>query len=393
MSGDSGEKTEKATPQRMKEVRRKGELSRSQDLSAWIGLAAAAFALPMLIARGGPAAIMQLGRVRDVVVDPTPEMAVQALADGTSSIGTTMLPMFALVVIVTVGVAAGQGGVHPRKLKVHMKQLNVFTGVKNMVGAQSLWQGVKTLLKTLVVAAVLYSGVQALVPTLMGAGSLSIAQLLDTAQGGVVDLMRGGIAAGIALAVLDVVVVMKRNRKRTRMSLQEIKEEHKRTEGDPLLKGAIRSKQMAMSRNRMMAAVADADVVLVNPTHVAVALRYEPGTGAPRVVAKGAGAVAARIRAEAADKRVPMVEDIPLARALHASCEIGQEIPDYLYTAVARILAFVMALRRRGSALGQHRLPTGPTELPPEAADPRAHRRTTAAAARPRRAAPADVTS
>ncbi len=118
-----------------------------------------------------------------------------------------------------------------------------------------------------------------------------------------------------------------------------------------------------MSRNRMIAQVADADVVLVNPTHVAVALRYEPGSGAPRVVAKGAGHVAARIRKVAADKRVPMVEDMPLARALHAACELGQEVPPHLYVAVARVLAFVMALRRRGAAQGIHRPPGGPSKL------------------------------
>jgi len=109
-----------------------------------------------------------------------------------------------------------------------------------------------------------------------------------------------------------------------------------------------------MSRNRMMADVATADVVLVNPTHVAVALRYEPGSGAPRVVAKGAGAVAASIRARASEARVPLVQDVPLARALHGACEIGQEIPAELYAAVAQVLAFVMGLRSRGVAAGSH---------------------------------------
>ena len=112
---------------------------------------------------------------------------------------------------------------------------------------------------------------------------------------------------------------------------------------------AARPRQCAISRNRMMADVATADVVLVNPTHVAVALKYESGTGAPRVVAKGAGVIAARIRAEAEEHRVPMVADVPLARALYAACDVGQEIPVDLYDAVAKVLAFVMALRTRGS--------------------------------------------
>jgi flagellar biosynthetic protein FlhB len=103
-----------------------------------------------------------------------------------------------------------------------------------------------------------------------------------------------------------------------------------------------------MSRNRMIAAIGSADVVLVNPTHYAVAIKYEPGKSAPRVVAKGAGAIAARIRSEAEEKNVPLVRDIPLTRALHAACELNQEIPVELYDSVARVLAFVMQLKNRG---------------------------------------------
>ena len=120
---------------------------------------------------------------------------------------------------------------------------------------------------------------------------------------------------------------------------------------------AIRSRQMAMSRMRMMTEVATADVVLVNPTHVAVALRYESAKGAPRVVAKGAGVVALKIREKAAENRVPMVQDIPLARALYKACDIGQEIPPEMFAAIAQVLAFVMSLKARGSAAGTHKVP------------------------------------
>jgi flagellar biosynthetic protein FlhB len=140
-----------------------------------------------------------------------------------------------------------------------------------------------------------------------------------------------------------------------KMSHHEVKQEHRQSEGDPHMKGAIRSRQAAMARSRMMAEVPDADVVLVNPVHVAVALRYEPAKGAPRVVAKGAGEVAARIREKASEHRVPMVENVPLARALYRACDLGQEIPAELYTAVAQVLAFVLSLRARGSSAGLHR--------------------------------------
>ncbi len=393
---DGQERTHKATPQRMRDIHRKGKLGRSQDLSAWVGLAAAAVMLPMVLTRGKAAALDQLAEVRAVAHDPTPEGAVQVLGDALGSVLTTLAPLFVVLVGVTLAVGMAQGGYRPRKLTLHVDHLKLGGAVKRLVGMQAWWQAAKTVLKTAVVALVLLTAVQALVPTLMASGSLPLSHLLGTASSGTANLLRLGIGAGVLLAVMDVVVVARRNRKQTRMTLREVKEEHKRTEGDPMLKGAIRAKQLSMSRNRMMAEVANADVVLVNPTHVAVALRYEPGTGAPRVVAKGAGAVAARIRAEASEHRVPMVEDVPLARALHAACELGQEVPSHLFTAVARVLAFVMSLRRRGMAAGQHRAPGGSTLPADDTTDHKAvaraarrpHPRPTAAAATPHETPP-----
>ncbi|WP_282946635.1 EscU/YscU/HrcU family type III secretion system export apparatus switch protein [Cellulomonas endometrii] len=367
MSGDGGEKSEKATSQRMKEVHRDGKLSRSQDLSAWVGLAAAAVMVPSTLSRGSDAALQQITAVRQAIAAPDAGTVTELLGDGLWSVVGTLGPMMAVVAFVIVAVAVAQGGVHVKKLKPQTQQFNPVSGLKRMFGGHAWWEAAKTLLKTAVVGAVLYVAVQALVPQLMGNGRVPLAHMLGVAGSGVQQLLVWGIAAGILLAAIDVMVVMKRNRKQTRMSRQEIKEEHKRSEGDPQVKGQIRSRQMAMSRNRMMAAVADADVVVVNPTHVAVAIRYVPGTGAPRLVAKGAGAVAAKIREQAVAKRVPMVEDIPLARALHAACAIDQEIPAYLFTAVARVLAFVMQLKRRGAALGKHSMPGGsvaPDDVP-----------------------------
>ncbi|MBO9569970.1 MULTISPECIES: EscU/YscU/HrcU family type III secretion system export apparatus switch protein [Cellulomonas] len=378
--GGGGERTEKATPQRLKDVRRKGQLGRSQDLTAWVGLGAAALMLPGVLGRARGAALEQMTQVRAVASSADPAQAVEVLRQSLQSAGSTLGPMFAVLVVATIVVAVAQGGVSFRSMKPKFDHLKPAAAAKKFVGPQAMWQGVKTLLKTLAVAAVLYAGVQTMVPTLMASGTLPLAAVLGAAGDGASGLLRGGIAVGVALAVVDLVVVLRRNRKSTRMTKQEVKEENKRTEGDPLVKGQIRSRQMRMSRNRMMAEVATADVVMVNPTHVAVALRYEPGTGAPRVVAKGAGTVAARIRELAGEHRVPLVEDVPLARALHAACDVGQEIPEHLFTAVARVLAFVMALRRRGASLGQHRLPGGST-LPPDTPTPPRARRPRAGAA------------
>lgn len=372
MSSDGQDRTEKATPQRMKEVRRKGGLGRSQDLAAWVGLGAAAAVLPLVLDNGKAAALGQLAVVRDAALDPDGTDVAQVLGDGLMTVITTLAPLFVVGVLAAIAVSAAQGGIHLHRLRFHADHLKPKGVASRLVGGQAWWQGTKTLLKTAAVALVLLVALQALVPTLLASGRLPLSHLLGIAADGTSTLLRTGIAAGVLLAVADVAVVWRRNRKQTRMTLREVKEEHKRTEGDPMLKGAIRSKQLSMSRNRMMAEVANADVVLVNPTHVAVALRYEPGTGAPRVVAKGAGAVAARIRSAASDARVPMVEDVPLARALHAACELGQEIPAHLFTAVARVLAFVMALRRRGAASGQHRVPGGSTLPADDTTDHRA---------------------
>ncbi|WP_028048025.1 flagellar biosynthesis protein FlhB [Cellulomonas sp. URHE0023] len=381
MSGDSGDRTEKATAQRMKDVHRKGKLGRSQDLSSWLGLGAAVLALPMVITRGRSAALDQLAQLKQVADEPTVEGAVKLLENALGSVISTLAPLFVILMIVTVGVGMAQGGYRLRRFTLHVDHLKPMNGLKKMFGVQAVWQGAKTLLKSAAVGLVMFVGIKSMAPVLMASGTLPLNSLLGTASNGTATLLRTGIGAGLLLALADVIVVMKRNRKQTRMTLKEVKDENKRTEGDPMLKGAIRAKQMAMSRNRMMSEVATADVVLVNPTHVAVALRYEPGTGAPKVVAKGAGAVAAKIREAASEKRVPMIEDIPLTRALHAACELGQEVPAHLFTAVARVLAFVMALRRRGASAGQHRVPGGPTIE----ADGTDHRATARAARRPAR--------
>lgn len=350
----SEERTEQATQKRMKDVRSKGQLTKSQDLTAWLGVGAAALALPAAIAAGALAGTDQLFRVDAIIAQPDPELAITMLGEGLDSVLKTIGPMFAAVVIITLIGAAAQGGIHLKKFTPKFEQFNPVSGLKRTFGTQALWQGAKALLKTAVVSVVLYTVIQGLLPVLMASGGLSISALLEAAGDGAGSLLQFAVIAGLVLAAADVFVVMKRNRKKTRMTKKEVRDENKNTDGDPLVKSQRRSRQLAMSRNRMIAAVGTADVVLLNPTHIAVALTYEPGKSAPRVVAKGQGLIAARIREEAEATGVPQVRDVPLARALHAACEIGHEIPAELYDSVARVLAFVMALNKRGAARGTH---------------------------------------
>ncbi|WP_395815951.1 flagellar biosynthesis protein FlhB [Curtobacterium flaccumfaciens] len=362
---DSGERSEQATQQRMREVHEKGQIGRSQDLGAWIGIAVAALMIPAAIGNAAAAGQDQLLAVQRVIEDPELGAVQALLADALGSMGATLGPMLAVVAVAVLAAAVTQGGVHFRKMTPQPDHFDPVAGLKRVFGTQALWNGAKALLKTAVVGLVLWFAVQGLMPVLMTSGSLPLSAVLEAAAAGSGTLLRAAIVAGLVLAALDVFVVIRRNRKRTMMTKREVKDENKRSDGDPLVKSQRRSRQLAMSRNRMIQAIGTADVVMTNPTHYAVAIKYEPGKSAPRVVAKGAGPVADVIRARAEEARVPIVRDVPLTRALHAACELGHEIPVDLYTPVARVLSFVMALKARGTAAGTHAppRPTTPDEV------------------------------
>jgi flagellar biosynthetic protein FlhB len=370
----SGEKTEKPTPKRLKEARREGRIPRSPDVGAWAGMLVASALLPPLARRMSGAfngLIVQWG---GIVADPDPAKLLALLGAGAKAGALVVAPLAGTLLVVGVATSAAQGGIHPatKALLPKFSRLNPLKGIKRTFGTQAVWETLKAVLKVAVIALALWTVVRRLVPQLMLSGSLPLLSIVDTVTGSAVSLVRTAAVAGLALAAADYAFIRRKTNKSLKMSKQEVKEEHRQQEGDPHMKGAIRSRQLLMSRNRMMAAVPDASVVMVNPTHVAVALRYEPGEGAPRVVARGAGAVARKIREVAAEHRVPLIHDPPLARALYQGVDVGKEIPPELYAAVARVLAFVLNLRGRGSAAGTHRVPgpalvrTGP--LPPGAA-------------------------
>lgn len=353
---DSSERTEQATAKRMQDVRKKGQLSSSRDLTGWISVGAAALAAPITVSASADATTGMVAGFKTLIANPDPLLALDWFGNALTQVIPVLTPMFAASVVGAIVGSVIQGGVHLKQLKFSGEHFKLLSGVKRIFGTQALWEGVKALLKTAVLGIVLVTAIQGLVPVLMNAGGLPVSSLIDTASGAIVSLAQAAIFAGVGLAVLDFFVVMKRNRKHTMMTKREVRDESKNSEGDPLVRSQRRGRQLAMSRNRMMAAIGSADVVMLNPTHVAVALKYEAGKSAPRVVAKGSGEVAAKIREKAAAANVPMVQDIQLARALYAACEVGQEIPVELYGAVARVLAFVMNLKSRGASLGVHRL-------------------------------------
>lgn len=355
MAGE--DRTEKATPRRRKEARREGRYPRTPDIGTWLSLLVMAMLLPHAMGNATDLFRRLMTTSTEGFANPTPETAVSVLSEGFRGLVGVLWPLLGAAVLVALVAAAAQGGIHfaPKKLKPDFKHLNPFKGIKRMFGMQTLWEAVKAVLKTVVCGLALWVAMRRLLPHLALSGGLPLSSITGSTFETIVSMVRLAAVAGIAIGLADYVVARRRTEKSIRMTKHEVKQEHKQSEGDPHMRSAIRSRQIRMSRNRMMADIAHADVVLVNPTHVAVALKYEPSRGAPRVVAKGAGAVAAKIRERATEHRVPMVEDVPLARALHRSCEIGQEIPAELFQAVARVLALVMSLKRRGSAAGLHR--------------------------------------
>lgn len=355
-SGDGGEKTEAPSARKLKEAKDQGQTPHTQDLSSWASIAAMAVTAPAVVALGHEKLAAALLRVDEVVADPEPAVAMDVLVDSVAASMLVLVPMVAAALLASVAAFAVQGGIHFAwpKLKPDLKRLDPLAGLKRILGPMTWWEAAKTTIKAAALVLVTWWAVSRMMPSLMGAGALPLAATVDTTRDALALLLQVAVAVGVVMAAADFVVQKRKSLKDLRMTKEEVKQENKSTEGNPLVKQAIRSKQLQVSRNRMMAAVSQADVVVVNPTHYAVALRYEPGSGPPEVLAKGVDAVAARIRSRAAEHRVPMVEDVPLARALHAACEVGDEIPGELFEAVAHVLAFVLSLRARGSAAGVH---------------------------------------
>jgi flagellar biosynthesis protein FlhB len=353
----SSERTERATPQRRKKALKEGKVGRTPEFGVWLGMLAATLLVPMTL-RMATARVKALAlHIPGVIENPDPAKALSLLREGTVAALVSIAPLATGVTLIAVLASVAQGGIHPALglLAPKFSRVNPLSGLKKVVGPHSVWELVKALVKTGALGAVMYVSVRHLVPLLMQAGSLPVTAILSAVGGTLLNLMRVAALAGLVMAGADYFVVYRRNQKQLKMTKQEVKDEYKRSEGDPHIKGQIRARQLAMSRNRMMTDLPKADVVIVNPTHVATALRYEPAKGAPRVIAKGAGTVAAKIREVATEHRIPMVQDIPLAHALYGSCEIGAEIPAELYGSVARVLAFIMGLKARGSAAGTHR--------------------------------------
>ena len=348
---DKDQKTHDPTEKKLQDARERGEIAMSPEVRH------AVMFVGMLIALGSMGVWMVNSLVRLLVglwggagdhrLDP---QNAQSIFTGiTQSFALALLPLIATFtgLALLTFFLQGRPVLSWSRVKPKWSKFNPFAGLKRMFGLQSLVEFAKTLAKFSAVAIVCWI---LLWPTVAGFDRLigAGAHEIGLAAGGLIKTMVKWVAmlAG-AIAAADFIYQRRSFLNRMKMSLQEIKDEHKQMEGDPKIKGKIRQIQMQRARKRMMAAVPTASVILTNPTHYSVALKYDHGVmAAPVVVAKGVDDVAFKIREIAKEHGVPIVASPALARALYASCEIDHPIPTDHYAAVAEIIGYVMRLAR-----------------------------------------------
>jgi flagellar biosynthetic protein FlhB len=367
MSQDSHqERTESATPKRIEQAREKGQVARSRELNTMVMLMTGAAGLMFF----GPALMQTLAQVmrasfqfsREQIFDPaaTGRSFIEALAQAFGGLA----PLFAALVVAAVvsSVAVGGFNFSTQALVPSFGRLNPVQGLKRLFHWRGATELLKAVLKFGLVGAIAVWWLWTHVDEFMVLGEES----LETGAMHAASLITWSFlvmgAGTIVIAAVDVPFQMWQHARELRMTRQEVKDEMKEIEGRPEVRGRVRRKQREIAQRRMMQEVPKADVIVTNPTHFAVALRYDPECmRAPKVVAKGADLMALTIRRLGEAHRVPVFEAPPLARALYWSAELNQEIPTELYLAVAQVLAYIFQLRNPhpGDAA-----PVRPTDLP-----------------------------
>lgn len=351
----ANDKTEKATPKKREEARKKGQVARSTDLQNAVVMLAGITALG---ATGG-ATSERLGAVlRTMLVqigDPSvvsPGRLGPLLTSAVTATGLAVAPVAAACALAGVVASVAQVGLKPagEALKPDAKRINPVSGFKNVFGPNAGVEAVKSVSKVTVVGAVVFAFVSPKLTSLGASVGMTPSELGAAMASDVKAIALRAAAAFLVIGLADFLWQKHRHENSLRMDRQEVKDEHKQQELPAEVRGAIRRRQMSAARQRMMQAVPEADVVVTNPTHYAVALKYDGAAGAPIVLAKGVDLIAQRIKQLAREAGVPTVEDVPLARGLHAAVEVGQEIPEELYQAVAAVLAWVYRTRPRRAA-------------------------------------------
>ncbi|MCA9504329.1 MAG: flagellar biosynthesis protein FlhB [Myxococcota bacterium] len=347
---DDADRTEAATPKKREDARKKGQVAQSRDVNTVLLLAVGTAALSSPLGGRLVATIHESARQcwSGLWIVPETVGDFHAVLLHAGGLAALALAPFALL-FMAIGVAAGVGQIgwllSAEALAFKLEKMNPISGLKRMFSVDKLYELAKSILRLVIVVWILW---RFLAPSLPAVYSLMDAAVIETARlGG--DLLRDTVWVVLALfavfAAVDFAWQRYQHEKRLRMTKQEVRDEHKQREGDPKVRSRIRQIQREVAQQRMMKAVADADVVVVNPTHYAVALQYRPPEQAsPKVLAKGRNHVALKIRRRAESLGIPIVENPPVARLLYRTAKVDREIPEKLYQVVAEVLAYVYKL-------------------------------------------------
>ena len=352
----AGEKTEKATPKKRKEAREKGQVARSTDLQGAVvliaGIVAIGSAGPGLVQRMGDVMRGAIEQISDPSIVSKQGIGLLMLSAGKATL-LAVAPIALACMLAGIASSIGMVGFRPsgKALKPDFRRINPLSGAKNLFGPNALVETGKSIAKVGVVAAIVAVALLPKLPEFGGMVGLSptdFGSILATDMG---SLVKRAAFAYLFIGLADFAWQKRRTEKSMKMDKQEIRDEAKNANLPAEVRSMIRRRQMEASRKRMMANVPTADVVVTNPTHYSVALRYDTSRAdAPEVVAKGKGIIALRIRELAAEHGVPVIPDPPLARGLYASVEIGHLIPEEFFGAVAAVLAFVYRTAARRAA-------------------------------------------
>lgn len=360
--GSDQDRTEEPTARKLSKAREDGQVARSSELPAAVIVIGA---LLMLLTTGGwlvtrMATIFSNGFVFDRTTINKPLLLPAHFGDQLLSSFITVMPIMVFTVIAAIVASGMTGGYFFSLQAVAPKgsKLSLFGGLKRIFGAHAAVELGKAILKFSLVSAVLWWSLMSNMDKLIQIGQMGLEPALDAAG---VMIMQSALLVGLSLAVIAMIDVPYQKyafNKRMRMTKQEVKDEYKQMEGSPEVKAQIRRRQREMANSRMMQRIKDADVVITNPEHFAVALEYDPtGDGAPIMVAKGTDHMAALIREEAKAHGVHLFEAAPLARAIYFTTELEQQVPEDLYHAVAQVIAYVFSLEAAS--------PTNPPQAKP----------------------------
>jgi flagellar biosynthetic protein FlhB len=349
VSESAQDKTEDPTAQKLKKARDDGQVARSMELPAAVIVIGA---IAMLMVTGSwvitrLSAVFAQGFVFDRQLIEKPLLLPAHFGEQMLSAFILVMPVILFTMVAAI-IASGLTGGYLFSLGAVMpkgSKLNLISGLKRIFGTHALVELGKAILKFVLVATVLWWSLMANMDSLVQIGQMGLEPALDAAGK---MILQSGLWVSLSLAVIALIDVPWQKHsftKRMRMSKQEVKDEYKQMEGSPEVKAQIRRRQREMANSRMMDRIKDADVVITNPEHFAVALEYDPtGDGAPIMVAKGSDHMAALIRAEAKNHGIHIFEAAPLARAIYFTTEVERQVPEDLYHAVAQVIAYVFSL-------------------------------------------------